>query len=68
MTRSPTSNESRKTERGVGTSPLGRADAGYGGHALRHVGKNSATPEKLRTAGPVHDGPAEGFGVIPPKR
>jgi hypothetical protein len=55
--RSPTSNSTPKPERRVGTSPLGRADAGYGGHALRHVGKNSATPAPLRTAGPVQGEP-----------
>jgi hypothetical protein len=51
MSRSPTSNESRKTERGVGTSPLGRADA-TPGH-ITHVTGKGITPEKLRTAGPV---------------
>jgi hypothetical protein len=53
--RSPSSNSPPKSadRRGIGTSPVGRKDSGYGSHALRHVGKNSATPAPLRTAGPV---------------
>jgi hypothetical protein len=50
-TRSPIStsgNTARTGNRGPGVSPLSsRADAGMGGHLLRHVGKNSVTPEAL---------------------
>jgi hypothetical protein len=61
-TRSPFSATTRKSERGPGVSPLGRADAGYGGHILPHVGKNSRTPESLRTSGRIE---GQSPGVVP---